>query len=1328
MKHGSFRVVWLLVLAVALAMISAPAYAQGAATSASLSGQVHDSSGAVIPGAEVVVKHAATGAEARTVTDATGKFTIPALPPGTYVVTVSLMGFKTVSLPDIQVLSATPTNIRAIVLEVGRLEETVVVTGATEIVQTQTAAVTTTLSTAQINTAPLPTRNTMDFVAMLPGVNTTSTIRGSTVMGLSGNATNITIDGINVQDNFLKSTDGFFARINPRMDAVEEVTVSTANPGAESAGQGAVQIRFQTRQGTNKFQGSVYWFNRNTAYNTNYWFNIRDGLQRDRQNINTAGFRVGGPIVIPKLFDGHDKLFFFFNYEDWEPGTSTTPRTRSVMTDNTLNGLLYYGKVDAAHPLGTYSVDLWKAISDANATLAGTKDASGKTWVPLPTQADPAMMKVLNAIQASRANGNILTGTLAGFNTLTWSAPASQYRKYPTLRVDYNITPRNRVGLSYYFQKYASQPDTLNTYDPYYPGFPNGLGQNSNRWNWVANYRSTITSNMVNEVRGGMTGGPVLFADGNGKQYFDDPQIPMNGWAVNLGLITNTYRTTADNSRDAPTRMLEDSLSWIKGRHSISIGATFTQVLLNWPYNYYANTLNLGIATGDEMQNLFASSKPTINGVVFSAATMPNATSTEIGYANSLYAMLTGRAQSVAYTAYLGPDGQYHVPPTAAIQKAHQNELGTYFQDSWRLRPNLTLNYGLRWEVQRPFAADSPYYWKLQDPNMVYGSSGVPTSDTTPFTPGVLNGTLPVLVPLTGAAYNQDWRNFAPSAGIAWKPQVSSAWLKKILSADPVFRGGFSRAYLRNGMAAFTNEYSYNPGGSLDASRNTTLGNITPGTVFFGQPSSIPGPATYSATPAASVTPLYTNDILTFLPNTKTPYTNSWNIGWQRTLGKNTAMEIRYVGNRARNQWYGGNGRNLNGEPDILHNPGGAFYNEFKTAQANLLANIAAGRGSTFKYAGAGTGTAPLPVFMAFFEGKTLNSGAANDAANYKSTNWGSSTYYNNMGLQNPSATGVASSLQSNAGTRTNGFTNAGLAANFFYMVPEVAGAGAWVIGREADYRNSSYDSVQIELRRRMSNGLLVQGSYQRVFENNSTGFYSLFQSSEETPTGVPLDTLKVNWVYELPFGQGKRFGGGVSRGWNRLIGGWSFDGTGRIQSGNRLDFGNYRLVNMTDQDLQDMFQIRFVNDSQGKTRVYYLPQDVIDNTILAFSNTATSLTGYSGAAPTGRYLARNNGPACIPSYSGDTCGAPRHHYVWGPRFVRFDFSLRKRIDVTARIYTELGLDAMNVFNAVNFFGTTGVGNTLGSFELATSGAYRDSSGTNDPGGRLLQLSWRVSW
>jgi hypothetical protein len=138
------------------------------------------------------------------------------------------------------------------------------------------------------------------------------------------------------------------------------------------------------------------------------------------------------------------------------------------------------------------------------------------------------------------------------------------------------------------------------------------------------------------------------------------------------------------------------------------------------------------------------------------------------------------------------------------------------------------------------------------------------------------------------------------------------------------------------------------------------------------------------------------------------------------------------------------------------------------------------------------------------------------------------------------------------------------------------------------------------------------------------------------------------------------------------------------------------------------------------------LPQDIIDNTIKANSTSATSPTGYGTLGPpSGRYIAPINSGGCINEYTG-SCGLPKFHYVFGPSFVRFDMSLGKRVDITKRIFAELRVEVLNVFDNVNFFGTTGTGTTQSSYEVTS--AYRDTSNTQDPGGRLLQLSWRVSW
>jgi len=252
MKQIAFRSVAALLL---LSAFSLTGLAQGGSAS-SLSGVIVDSTGAVIPGVEVKVKNNATGAEYQTITAANGTFSVPALSSGTYTATVSMANFKQSIVKDILVVGGVPATIR-VTLQVGGTNETVVVESGAEMVQSQTANITTTLILKQVTNLPLATRNAMDFLVFLPGVTTTGNARNSTVAGVPGAAVNVTIDGVNTQDNSNKSGDSFFSMIQPRLDAIEEVTVSMATPGAESSGQGAVQIKFVTRSGNNDYHGSL---------------------------------------------------------------------------------------------------------------------------------------------------------------------------------------------------------------------------------------------------------------------------------------------------------------------------------------------------------------------------------------------------------------------------------------------------------------------------------------------------------------------------------------------------------------------------------------------------------------------------------------------------------------------------------------------------------------------------------------------------------------------------------------------------------------------------------------------------------------------------------------------------------------------------------------------------------------------------------------------------------------------------------------------------------------------------------------------------------------
>jgi hypothetical protein len=268
----------------------------------------------------------------------------------------------------------------------------------------------------------------------------------------------------------------------------------------------------------------------------------------------------------------------------------------------------------------------------------------------------------------------------------------------------------------------------------------------------------------------------------------------------------------------------------------------------------------------------------------------------------------------------------------------------------------------------------------------------------------------------------------------------------------------------------------------------------------------------------------------------------------------------------------------------------------------------------------------------------------------------------------------------------------------------------------------TKFNGLQLELRKRLSHGLQFQTSYAyaRGYESVRYSFRTPRRTRLDAGTeGGVTHAFKPNWVYELPFGQGRRFASNVGPMLDRLMGGWSLDGIARIQSGRLLDFGNVRLVGMSREELQDAFKLRF--DDANKA-VYMLPQDIIDNTVRAWNVDATSATGFSELGPpTGRYIAPANGSDCIETSPGfGDCGV-RTLVVTGPKLVRFDLSTTKRIPIRGRVNVEFRAEMLNAFNTPWFDPVTGEDDDL----YDNPDEFRVTSADS---GRVVQLIWRVNW
>jgi hypothetical protein len=423
-------------------------------------------------------------------------------------------------------------------------------------------------------------------------------------------------------------------------------------------------------------------------------------------------------------------------------------------------------------------------------------------------------------------------------------------------------------------------------------------------------------------------------------------------------------------------------------------------------------------------------------------------------------------------------------------------------------------------------------------------------------------------------------------------------------------------------------------------------------------------------------------------------------------------------------------------ERNVIEN---GFLDEFKLAMKNLQANNIAGgsRAGSFACFGPGTGTSPLPIYLAYLNGRrdTDNPAAYTGGA----ATWTNPTLAQRLVHTNPnpnfvSATTVSASeatirnsnaagdLDNNLTFRTNALA-AGLPANFFVVNPH-----ADVVSVRDSGAFSTYYALQLELRRRLSRGLSFNGSYQYALEEGSAFLGFHFGRASNPSNSSIRHAFKTQWDWKIPVGRDERFGRNLNPALGALLGGWQFNGAGRIQA-RTTDFGNVRLVGMSKDEAQKLYRFEARPDPQtGLPTVFAFPDDVILNTRRAFSVSVTNPSGYSDlGVPAGRYFAPANSADCVQIKAGDC--APRALVLIGPRFTRFDIGLTKKVSIGGNKSVEVRADVLNVFNNVNFIvtdpsRTPGAG--AGIFQ--TDSAYRDLDNTYDPGGRLGQIALRLNW
>jgi hypothetical protein len=1279
MKGRFFGIVIPVVVA---ALMGISAHAQG--TRSTLSGVVADPGGGILPGVTVAVTSDQTGTTWNAVSNERGIYAVPALDAGTYTVTFTLSGFKTVTASKVAVVAGTPASLN-VTMDVGAMSETINVTAAGEMVQTQNTTIATVMAADTLRSMPFVTRNLMDSMTYLVGIDRPAAggdSRDARVNGLPGQSVAMTMDGVSI-----KSAQGeadFYAYVFPTVDSVEQVTVTGATQGADSSG-GSASVRFVTRSGTQRYSGSFFDYFRHQGLNSNYYFNKINGLPKNRMVVSQFGATIGGPII-PRR-----EAFFFLSWEEVVQPINET-NTRTILSAEAQQGVFRYDVGGV-----TNAVDLYALASRFGHASVGNPVTTG-----------------LLAQIRSTTDGIGLIRDTANPNTqqFIFQDPGlTNYQHLPAGRVDFNLTSKHRLTGSYRQTHLDRAIGTDNR--TAFPGLPGGGRYDSRRTVGSVTLRSVLSPSVVSEFVYGWQNQNTQRGIGTSLSSFDY----QGGFVLGMPLgATAPGGYNGRFQRKAPLKSIDHKMTWVNGTHSWSFGGSWSRISDDiWQY---ANvpSLQFGVQPGVDPAD-----------AMFTTANFPGANNTVLTNARNLYGYLTGRVTAINGNVALQPDGSYSYLGRQ-IDKHHLDEFGLFVQDQWRMTPTITLNYGARYGVQLAGVPDREIYTMGTFEDLC-GVSGV-GSDAFGLgrgcnigRPGTLTGAVTSydLFTRNTKQWKSDTNNVAPNVGIAWRPNAQGGFLRRLLG-DPeqaTVRASFSVNFNTEGTDRYRDIYSANPGRTRSANRNEANGNLVmPGETWpvlmsqtgrLGPPAVCAGAITAACYPERLSTPFdgtSANPVAVFDQNLHAWYSRQFSVGLQRAISSNTAIEVRYVGTRSYDQ---PSVENWN-EPTLLAN---GYVDEFKRAQANLYANIAAGRGQTFAYTGA-PGTAPLPIFLASYNG---TADAGNPAA-YSGANWTSSTNLAFLRRLNPNPLGFVtgnSGLYGSATFRANGI-RAGLPRNFWVMNPDVSNAN--FLTNTTDTR---YDSLQVELRRRFSDGLQFTTSYSRSLQK----VLELDTISRDRVMTYDLDhtphAFKFLAAYEIPVGQGRAIGTDMGSLLNAVVGNWNVSATSSVQSGLGVRLSNVRLVGMTEKELQKAFKIR-IDESGNETTVYSLPQDIIDNTIKAFS---TDVNGYTNGEPTGRYIAPASTADCVSVYRGD-CGAPRWINLRGPVTSRLDLSFKKQIPLGGGRRLELQYDLLNVLDAVNF---------IPVFEAsADEDINRVTAGTTspsqvfDPGGRLGQVVVRYVW
>jgi hypothetical protein len=1070
-----------------------------------VTGSLQDRTGAMIAGAKVTLTNEATKVSYVTVSTGTGAYLFDGIQSGVYSLTAEMGNFKKYISTGNALTVGQPLTVN-VVMDVGAAGEIVEVVGSAELVQTSTSGNFGNLVDAvTIQNLPIVGsrgRNPLSFLNFQPGVVNTDASGGAVhVHGARDRAWNYTLDGVDANETSFGGSN--FAPIRTNPDAIAEFRVITGNGTAEYGRNSGGQVTMVTKSGTNKFHGNAFWFYQTPGLNANDYNNkvLTPVLPRPQFVQNIYGGSIGGPII-------KDKTFFFTNIQLLH--TRRTRRVDSpVYTQSARQGIFRYVQNTCTfapcrnNPAGVSNASVDSSGNPIPGIPIGSYNAG--TSDPAALGLDPTIQALLN--QTPLPN-DFTIGDGLNVANFTWLAPEFEKQVDEVVKIDHVFNQSHSIFGRWSSGHQNTVGDFANVGWAVFPGTPNVVDTIRQPRNMAINYRWNVSPKMTNELILGMNRFIFDFINPDSNALTNpgfvssaSPGRSSDASSLNGGILipgTNYF----GNARALTTFQLADNFSMAHGAHSLKWG-------VNLRYGRHIDrrgsigSLNARLAVdfSTSVNNNFAGFG--LPGDINSANDLPN-------LQNAINNLL-GRVGNVSqgFVAQTGTDA-YAPAGTILHTDFRIPEYDFYFQDSWKLRPNLVIDLGLRWENRLSPRTTNDSILRPDQP-FVVGSA--PSS---------------ALKWGKGSLYKDDYNNFGPSIGVAWDP-----WSNGKQSIRANYRIAYDRM---NTFALSAGIFQGLPGFTAQIT-NTAFGQAG-GRLRDGLPTVAPGatPSAFLQPPASGAN--FTSGTISNTvvdPDWETPKTHMWGLSLQKEVIKNTVLELNYVGRH-----------------------GTSLFGGYNVNQADIFAN---GFLDAFKVVKAGGDSALINQLL----GPDSRRPAGMTGSNWLRLQTSANPFRTNYNLNSVAAIAASISQRIQGGTSLP--VMAGLSQSFFMPYPQYGGglnvldSGDW----------SNYHALEVQLSKRYTDGLTYQVSYTwaksldtRSFDPTQTRVGTgTAQSATSTPFNVTdrslnyarsdfdrRHALQGSLVYELPFGRGRRFGHDWNGVVDRAIGGWQISSILNLSSG----------------------------------------------------------------------------------------------------------------------------------------------------------------------------------